>query len=874
VPSARSLPDAAPAVSSPPRARAALVACLAVAFLLRVAGLTYGLPRVYHSDTPKQLHWVTAFMRGDLVPGETYPMLHMYLVAFLLRVVGLVDPHAFDAGPSWSQALVTARLLNAALGTATVWLLYDAARRLFGWRVGLLGAALLALSTPAIVNAHYEMGDVPQTFFVVAALAASTRALVGGRLLALLATGVLAGLAAAAKFFGVVVASTAVIAALGARRWSPAQGGLLLAGVGLGVLAGFSLSTPLLLLKPGRWIRQVQSSPELFLDPPPPPLDRLWVGSRVVLGLALLWFGLPLCLTTLAGIVALARRGWRGALVLATPTMVLGIYVWFRPKGLDDRYLVILAPFVALAAALAGSRLAHWSRRVDVLAALALIGIVALDAANVTYLLRTEDTQQAALRWSQRHMPPDVAMVRLPAGDPRAIGAQILVTDTQTDDRLHVWYSSQQNPAKAQAMATLEAEGKLLRRFELLPRGFVAPTIRYYDLESAGVPHAFPPPDDAASDEAVVFVDPDAVPDRTAVVVTPGHPRTWTLVSRTPLPRLMLALSGEGRLRVRWGRQTRRWRVDPRHPTLVEIEPARGFPWFKPIYRVGLRAVEGRIAVRFLRTPCDVAEQLLARKEWAAAATRLEACRGTRWREPARLLDLAWARARAGEQDRARAALSELAPVAPGLFEGLADLASQPDDDAWRARYATLVGRGRFTWYGHTFPVEPEVSPARLGVVVDDPTASRGQFVRALPGVTPAGYLKVWLAEHFLRGRFHATFRVRGAPGAPGPVATLEVVRHFPGGGFDLVAVRDWAPRSGAWNDIRVPFATNIEPVTLELRVQYHGRGTLDVDRMTVVPDIRTDLMARLAILAPLAPRAAEGRGAPGQTARLATPAR
>jgi hypothetical protein len=65
-----------------------------------------------------------------------------------------------------------------------------------------------------------------------------------------------------------------------------------------------------------------------------------------------------------------------------------------------------------------------------------------------------------------------------------------------------------------------------------------------------------------------------------------------------------------------------------------------------------------------------------------------------------------------------------------------------------------------------------------------------------------------------------------------------------------------------------VPFATDIEPVNIELRVQYYGRGTLDVDRMTVVPDIRTDLMARLAILQPLAPGAA---GARGPTARPTT---
>jgi hypothetical protein len=55
---------------------------------------------------------------------------------------------------------------------------------------------------------------------------------------ALLATGVLAGLAAAAKFFGVVVAATAVVAALCSAAGLRRGGGLLLAGVGLGVLGG------------------------------------------------------------------------------------------------------------------------------------------------------------------------------------------------------------------------------------------------------------------------------------------------------------------------------------------------------------------------------------------------------------------------------------------------------------------------------------------------------------------------------------------------------------------------------------------------------------------------------------------------------------
>lgn len=852
-------PVAAPGDQSRPAwARGLLVAILAAAFLLRVAGVSYGLPDwVYHSDTTKQLRRVVPFLWGDLVPEDTYPVLHMYLTALVLRVGAFIDPHGPAGEPSWSQVVVSVRLLNAALGTVTVALLAGLGRRLFGWRVGLLAAALLALSPVSIVNAHYEMGDVTQTLFVVAAVAAAALALRSGSPAAILATGALAGLAASAKFFGVVVLATALVAVAGGRRRPPAHAILLLVGACVLTVAAFVLSTPRVLLEPGRWLSQVRASPELFIGNPPPVLRRFWLGSRVVLGLAGEWFGLPLCLAALAGLALLARRGWRGALVLTTPALVLAIYVWFRPHGLDDRYLVILAPFVALAAGVAVVGLGRWSRRAALGLALALVALGTVDALHVAYLFWTDDTRQLALRWRQRALPPDARPTSLPGfaqGGPSAQSA-ILVTDTQSDDRHHVWYSAQQKEPVIRAVARLEREGKLLRRFELLPRGFTAPTISYYDLESMDVPYAFPPPDAVVSDEDVVFLDPDAVPDRAAVVVTPGHPRTWTLVSRAPVPRIALALAGEGRIRVRSGLRTRAWSVDARRATIVEIAPWRGFPWFKPVYRLGLEPGEGRVAVRLLRTPCEVAERLLALEDWAGAVRQLDACRGTRWMEPARLLDLAWVRARAGQPDGARAALGDLERAAPGLLEGLVDLAARPDGDLWRERYLTLVGRGRFTGYGQIVRAEAESSPARLGAVVEDAGASGGQFLRAAAGVTPAGTLKIWLPEHFLRGRYLATFRVRGAPAARRPIARLEVVRHLPGRGYDSVASVDWSPRAGpsGWEDVVLPFTTDQEPVDFELQVHYHGRGTLDMDRATIMPDVRAALAERVAVLLTLA---------------------
>jgi dolichyl-phosphate-mannose-protein mannosyltransferase len=860
----RGVPPASPSpgfdsgvAARPAWARGLLPAILVVALLLRVVGIAYGLPDwIYHSDTTKQLLRVVPFMRGDLVPEDTYPVLHMYLAAALFRIWALIDPHGPAGAPSWPQLVVTVRLINALLGTATVGLLALAARRLFGWRVGLLAAGLLALSPVSIVHAHYEMGDVPQAFFVVAALGAAATALMTGGAASVLLTGVLAGFAASAKFFGVVVLTTALVAVVGARRHSPVRALALLAGAGILTVITFVLSTPLLLLEPHRFLAQVRESPEMFLGVTLGPLERLWVGSRVLLGLALDWFGVVFGLVALCGTVILARRGWPGTLVLTTPAIVIAIYVWFRPHGLDDRYLVILAPFAAVSAAMTVAWLARRSRPAALTAAVALLAVVTVDALHVTYLFWTDDTREHALRWRRRYVPPGTRVVGLSEfarGDLRERGS-VLVTDTQSDDRLHVWYSAQRSQPEIQVLARLAREGKLLRQFEWLPRGFMSPTISYYDLESMGVPYAFPPPDDVTSDEDVVFLDPGAVPDRAAVVVMPGAPRTWTLVSRTSMSRITLALSGDGRIRAHWGFHSRGWTVDAKRPTLVELAVPRGFPWFTHVYRLRLEPGEGRVAVRLLRTPCDVAEQRLALEEWTAAIRDLDACRGTRWMEPVRLLNLAWAHVRAGQSAGARAALAELERAAPALLDGLIALVARPDGEAWRQQWATLVGRGRFTWYGHTFRHQAEESPARIGTVVDDDTAGGGRFLRAAAGATPAGVLKIWMPEHFLRGRYRATFRLRGTRLGVGPIARLEIVRSLSGGGADVVATRDWTPGPGAgpWDEVVVPFATDREPVDLELQIHYLGRGTLDMDEVTVVPDVRTILAERLAALAPL----------------------
>jgi hypothetical protein len=250
--------------------RLLLAACLVVALALRLAGLSYGFVEHVHSDTIKQLHRVAPFFSGDLVPDTTYPTLHMYVVALLLRAWALLDPRALEGGPTWPQIVLTVRLLNAALGTATVLLLHLTGRWLLGWPVGLLAAAFLALSPVSIIHAHYEMGDVPQAFFMMAAVAVAACTLRHGRPGAVLGVGALAGLAAAAKFFGVLVLVSAPLV-LRARRVPLARAGALAAGAALLAVAVFVLGTPMLWLAPRQWLGGTWQSHEVFWREPPPP---------------------------------------------------------------------------------------------------------------------------------------------------------------------------------------------------------------------------------------------------------------------------------------------------------------------------------------------------------------------------------------------------------------------------------------------------------------------------------------------------------------------------------------------------------------------------------------------------------------------------
>lgn len=839
------------------------------ALLLRITGLTYGLPdHIYHSDTPKQLERVAWFMRGHLVPSDTYPTLHMYAAALLLKAWLWLDPHAVDVGPTWTQVTTTVRLLNAGLGAGLVLLVYGLGRRLAGPGAGLLAAALLAVEPTHVLHAHYEMGDVLQAFCAVASVLAATAALAGGRSGAYVAAGVLAGLAASAKFYGVVAAGALAVAAAGRLRRDGMRRPLRqLALAALVTVATFVLTTPKLLLTPRDFLEGLRTSDELFTRSLP-LLERPLVAGRLLAGLALDWPGPLLAGVGLLGLALVARASAAGRVVAATPAAVLLVYVLFRAGYLDDRNLVILIPFLAVGAAWTLDRLRRAGRGgawgAGLLAA-ATLGTGLLASVHTAWLFRHDDTRQFAERWERTGLPPAATVrhqIEYPSPEVlRQIRTDYVALDSQNYQRFLDWHSLDRSPLIQATLAELADRGRLVKRFQLWPRAFTDATLLYYDLHGPDLPYAWPPPDDVARPaDTLAFVDDRALPEHLGIRVTRAA-QTLTVISPRPIDRLTVGVSGEGAVRVRHGFQTHTATLGAGQLALLRFSPWRSFPWFTAAYHVEVDARRGSVHARILTDGCQEAGPLLGRGRFAEATAALESCQGPRWTEPARLLDLAWARAESGQVAEARAALAGLEAAIPGLLAQLARLADQEVDDAWRERYRLALGQGRGFWAAHVFAAQAEAADARPGTVEAVPEARGGRLVRMRAPSDPESYLKLWLPQEFLVGPYLVTFRVRGASVRGGPLATFSVVRHLDNRPYDVLATRTWAGAAAGpgFEQVTLPVATDVEPVRLEARMLFHGRGTVELDEVTVTPDVRTALVARIRAL-----RARGLLGAPG----------
>lgn len=243
------------------RSLLALAGLLALAAALRVPGLRYGLPFPLLSPDEESIvprAWELVH-GGGLDPGwYDYPTLLLELLAPLQLPF---DEPSYGAG----------RAVAAAVGIGGVAAAWWLGRSAYGAAAGLLAGAACAVSTVHVVYSHMAVTDVLLTTLVTVSLAL----VVTGRLEW---AGVAAGLAASAKYPGILAALPIVL--VGRREWRR------LAVAAGGALVAFALTSPFVLVHPGRaWddISRVQRLGRAgwlgFENDLPTPLafgERLW----------------------------------------------------------------------------------------------------------------------------------------------------------------------------------------------------------------------------------------------------------------------------------------------------------------------------------------------------------------------------------------------------------------------------------------------------------------------------------------------------------------------------------------------------------------------------------------------------------------------
>jgi 4-amino-4-deoxy-L-arabinose transferase-like glycosyltransferase len=232
-----------------PARRIVLGLILLGALAVRLSSLSAGVPYALGIDEPAVGERALRIIRtGDWNPHIfDYPTLVIYLHA----VVALVRFMVGASRGEWASLAdfriadfyLAGRFVSACLGTATVWLTYRIGRDAASERTGLIAAAQLALLPMHVRESHFMLTDVPATALTTLTLYLATRIETIRYWLA----GVVAGLAAAAKYNG-GVAIVAVLIAIAKLREPVSERLRMIVMSTLAAAVAFLVATPFVVL--------------------------------------------------------------------------------------------------------------------------------------------------------------------------------------------------------------------------------------------------------------------------------------------------------------------------------------------------------------------------------------------------------------------------------------------------------------------------------------------------------------------------------------------------------------------------------------------------------------------------------------------------
>jgi len=415
-----------------------LIGILALAAIVRLWGIDYGLPCTYcRPDEDRLIATAMRFSLADLNPHYfIWPGLFFYFTRAILEVAtqgyrlitsGFTGSsrELYVAVPAYFHLVL--RYIFCGFGVATVYLIYRLGCKVFSSSAGLLSAFFLALTFLHARDSHFAMLDIPAALLGVGSLIVAGRVYRRGRWGDYLFAGILLGLATATKYYAVILALPLITAHLFRRVQSPEVGWAGRATIRLSIAlisaaAIFLLTSPYTLLDYSAFLREVKTgiiSPQLvdgfhLL----PDLNTARGGVYHIIFSLRYGLGWPLEILALMGVGYAVWRALKGAiperLVLA---FVLPFYLALAfQKSCFIRYITMLLPFLCLLGTVLLLRIIPRNRFRGILLAAAVLGLVlepAIRIIRLDRLLSRPDTRLIAGAWMKEHIPREAGVVFL-----------------------------------------------------------------------------------------------------------------------------------------------------------------------------------------------------------------------------------------------------------------------------------------------------------------------------------------------------------------------------------------------------------------------------------------------------------------------------
>jgi 4-amino-4-deoxy-L-arabinose transferase-like glycosyltransferase len=376
------------------------------ALTLRLGGITFGLPAIYRPDEDVLVGRAIGVLHGAIDPHfADWPHFYMYLSAAWLAVLKPLFPLLGPAAP-----YLGVRLLDAAIGTATVVVVYRYGRRGYGETTGLVAAIAMAVAFLAVRDSHFATTDTPLAFACMLGLSGAYRVAEADTARRRAVGGVLLGVAAGVKYSGALV-FVSLAAAQGHHFRVPRRAVAGLVTMGLIALAAFAISSPFLMIDLHSFASGIDHIFHHLASAQQPEIGYIHLPRLA------LWYGLdpPLFLLSLAGLAyAVVRR------TKADWILVVFVLAYYGLIGSGHMVFVRYAdPLVPPLVILGGRALVAACERLkrvrlSLAAALAIVIIPAV-AHDLTYddLIQQTDTRTQAFEWLRAHVPAGARVATL-----------------------------------------------------------------------------------------------------------------------------------------------------------------------------------------------------------------------------------------------------------------------------------------------------------------------------------------------------------------------------------------------------------------------------------------------------------------------------